>query len=205
MNKSKEKLERSLGMKLFLKGDRCNSPKCAMVRRPSRPGVHGAKRRRAPSEFGSQLMEKQRMRVSYGLRENQLSEIVSKAMKQKSAGVGDSIIETLERQFANVVFRLGIASSRTIARQLISHGHFFVNKKKIRAPFYPLKVGETVSIAPKSKELLIFNDLSNKLKKYDTPEWLILDKEKLEGKLLALPRDMEMPFDINLVVDYYSK
>ncbi|MFH1346760.1 MAG: 30S ribosomal protein S4 [Spirochaetota bacterium] len=205
MNKSKEKLERSLGMKLFLKGDRCNSPKCVMVRRPSRPGVHGAKRRRAPSEFGSQLMEKQRMRASYGLREAQLSEIVAKAMKKKDIGVGDSIIETLERQFVNVVFRLGFASSRTIARQLISHGHFFVNKKKIRAPFYPLKVGEIVSIAPNSKELLIFKDLSNKLKKYDTPEWLILDKEKLEGKLLALPRGLELPFDINLIVDYYSK
>lgn len=206
MNKSKEKLERSLGMKLFLKGDRCNSPKCAMTRRPSRPGVHGAKRRRAPSEFGGQLMEKQRMRASYGLRENQLSEIVAKAMEKKGAGgIGDSIIETLERQFANVVFRLGLANSRTIARQLISHGHFFVNKKKIKAPFYPLKVGETVSIAPNSKELLIFKDLSDKLKKYDTPEWLTLDKEKLEGKLLALPKNMELPFDINLVVDYYSK
>ena len=205
MNKSKEKLERSLGMKLFLKGDRCNSPKCAMVRRPSRPGVHGAKRRRAPSEFGSQLMEKQRMRASYGLREAQLSGIVAKVMDKKGAGVGDSIIETLERQFANVVFRLGLANSRTIARQLISHGHFLVNKKKIRAPFYPLKVGEVVSIVPKSKELLIFKDLSDKLKKYDTLEWLFLDKEKLEGKLLALPKDLELPFDINLIDDYYSK
>ena len=205
MNKSKEKLERSLGMKLFLKGDRCNSPKCAMVRRPSRPGVHGAKRRRAPSEFGSQLMEKQKMRASYGLREAQLSGIVAKVMDKKGAGVGDSIIETLERQFANVVFRLGLANSRTIARQLISHGHFLVNKKKIRAPFYPLKVGEVVSIVPKSKELLIFKDLSDKLKKYDTLEWLFLDKEKLEGKLLALPKDLELPFDINLIVDYYSK
>lgn len=176
-----------------------------MVRRPSRPGVHGAKRRRAPSEFGSQLMEKQRMRASYGLREAQLSGIVAKAMEKKGAGVGNSIIETLERQFANVVFRLGLANSRTIARQLISHGHFFVNKKKIRAPFYPLKVGEVVSIVPKSKELLIFKDLSDKLKKYDTLEWLFLDKEKLEGKLLALPKDLELPFDINLIVDYYSK
>ncbi|MFA5098863.1 MAG: 30S ribosomal protein S4 [Candidatus Paceibacterota bacterium] len=206
MNKSKEKLERSLGIKLFLKGDRCNSPKCAMTRRPSRPGVHGAKRRRAPSEYGGQLMEKQRMRASYGLREAQLEEIVTKAMDKKGAGgVGNSIIETLERQFANVVFRLGLANSRTIARQLITHGHFSVNKKKIKAPFYPLKVGEVISITPKSKELLIFKDLSDKLKKYDTPEWLSLDKEKLEGKLLALPSNMEMPFDINLVVDYYSK
>ncbi|NCO44453.1 30S ribosomal protein S4 [Candidatus Wolfebacteria bacterium] len=206
MNKSKEKIERSLGMKLFLKGDRCNSPKCVMVRRPSRPGAHGAKRRRAPSEFGSQLMEKQRIRASYGLREAQLSEIVAKAMDKKGAiGTGDLIIEMLERQFANVVFRLGLANSRIIARQLISHGHFLVNKKKIRAPFYPLKVGEVVSIIPKSKELLIFKDLSDKLKKYDTLEWLFLDKEKLEGKLLALPKDLELPFDINLIVDYYSK
>jgi len=205
MNKSKEKLERSLGTKLFLKGDRCNSPKCAMVRRPNRPGQHGAKRRRAPSEFGGQLMEKQRIRASYGLREAQLSEIVEKAMKKTSAAVGETIIESLERQFANVVFRLGLASSRTVARQLIAHGHFFVGKKKIKAPFYALKTGEIISINPTSKGLLIFKDLSTKLKKYDTPEWLSLDKEKLEGKLLSLPKNTEVPFDINLVVDYYSK
>jgi len=205
MNKSKEKFERALGVKLFLKGDRCNSPKCALVRRPTRPGQHGAKRRRAASEFGSQLAEKQKMRISYGLREAQLSEIVNKAMHKKGAAVGESIMESLERQFANAVFRLGLANSRVIARQLIAHGHFFVGKKKIRAPFYALKVGEVVSINPKSKELLIFKDLSTKLKKYDTPEWLSLDKEKLEGKLLSLPKEVEMPFDINMVVDYYSK
>ncbi len=205
MNKSKEKLERSLGVKLFLKGDRCNSPKCVMTRRPSRPGMHGAKRRRAPSEFGSQLMEKQRIRASYGLREAQLSEIVAKAMKKTGVATGEEIIGSLERQFANVVFRLGLASSRTVARQLISHGHFWVGKKKIKAPFYPLKVGEIISINPNSKELLIFKDLSNKLKKYDTLEWLFLDKEKLEGKLLSSPKNIEIPFDINLVVDYYSK
>lgn len=205
MNKSKEKLERSLGVKLFLKGDRCNSPKCAMVRRPNKPGMHGAKRRRAPSEFGGQLMEKQRIRASYGLRESQLSEIVAKAMKKTGAAAGEEIIGSLERQFANVIFRLGLASSRTVARQLISHGHFLVGKKKINAPFYSLKVGEIISINQKSKELLIFKDLSNKLKKYDAPEWLLLDKEKLEGKLLSLPKNVEIPFDINLVVDYYSK
>lgn len=205
MNKSKEKLERSLGVKLFLKGDRCNSPKCAMVRRPNRPGVHGAKRRRAPSEFGGQLMEKQRIRASYGLRESQLSAIVANAIKKTGAAAGEEIIGSLEGQFANVVFRLGLASSRTVARQLISHGHFLIGKKKIKAPFYSLKVGEIISISPKSKELLIFNDLSNKLKKYDVPEWLLLDKEKLEGKLLSLPKNIEIPFDINLVVDYYSK
>ena len=107
MKKSSEKQERALGMKLFLKGERCNSPKCAMVRRPTRPGVHGARRKRALSEFGDQLLQKQRIKASYGLREAQLAKIVDLAMKKSgAAAVSDIIISELERQLSNVVFRL---------------------------------------------------------------------------------------------------
>jgi len=204
MPKSSEKQERALGMKLFLKGGRCSSPKCAMVRRPNRPGIHGAKRRRAISEYGQQLLEKQRIRVSYGLREAQLAKIIEESTK-KTGAIGEIIIGALERRLANTIFRLGLADSRIIASQLITHGHFLVNGIKVTIPSYVVKMGDLISIKPSSKELLIFNDLSNKIKKYEPPEWLVLDKEKLEGRVKSMPQDIEIPFDINLVVDYYSK
>jgi len=204
MKKSAEKQERALGMKLFLKGERCSSPKCAMVRRPNRPGIHGGKRRRAISEYGEQLLEKQRIRVNYGLREAQLAKIVKNSLK-KTGAISETIINELERQLSNAVFRLGLAPSRVIARQLINHGHFLVNGKKVTSPSYFVKAGDIISIKPSSQNLLIFKDLLIKIKKYEPPKWLGLDREKLEGKVISLPKNIEIPFDINLVVDYYSK
>jgi len=204
MKRSKEKKERSLGMKLFLKGERCNSPKCVMVRRPSKPGMHGGKRQRAISEYGEQLREKQRMRVSYGLRESQLEKIIKDSLK-KTGVVSETIIIELERQLSNVIFRLGLAPSRVVARQLISHGHILVNGKKVTIPSYPVKVGDRISIKPSSLNTLLFKNLSVKIKNYNPPEWLTLDKEKLEGKVISLPKNIEIPFDLNLVIDYYSK
>ena len=204
MLKIKEKKERALGMKLFLKGERCNSPKCAIVRRPYRPGVHGRKRTRAKSEFGTQLLEKQRIKISYGLGEKQLSKIFKDTMK-KSGVTGDLIVSYLERQLSNTVFRLGLAISRTVARQLISHGHIFVNGKKITASSYLVKKGDVIFINPSSRELLIFKNLADTIKKHETPDWLDLNAEKLEGKVKELPKNIEVPFDVNLVVDYYSK
>ncbi len=104
-----------------------------------------------------------------------------------------------------MVFRLGLASSRVIARQLINHGHFLVNGKKVTIPSYAVKMGDVISIKHSSRELLIFKDLPNTIKKYEPPEWLVFDKEKLEGRVISLPKNVEIPFDINLVVDYYSK
>ncbi len=204
MKKSAEKKERALGMKLFLKGERCSSPKCAMVRRPTRPGIHGGKRRRAKSEYGEQLLEKQRIRVSYGLREAQIAKVVRNSLK-KTGAINEIIISKLERQLSNIVFRLGLTPSRIIARQLINHGHFLVNGKKITIPSYSVKVGDVISIKPSSQKLLIFKDLLIKIKKYEPPEWLSIDKEKFEGRIKSLPQNIEVPFDINLVVDYYSK
>ncbi|MBI3638198.1 30S ribosomal protein S4 [Candidatus Wolfebacteria bacterium] len=201
---SKEKKERSLGVKLFLKGERCSSPKCVTVRRPYRPGVHGKSRRRPLSEYGTQLLEKQRIKVSYGLGEKQLEKIFKNALAG-SGSITDTIMNSLERQLVNVIFRLGLASSRISARQVVSHGHILVNGKKITIPSCVLRVGDLISIKPASKELLIFKDLPNIIKKYDPPLWLELDKEKLEGKIKSLPHNVEIPFDINLVVDYYSK
>ncbi|MBI2514725.1 30S ribosomal protein S4 [Candidatus Wolfebacteria bacterium] len=204
MLKSREKKERALGVKLFLKGERCASPKCVMVRRPYRPGVHGKDRRRPLSEYGTQLLEKQRIRVTYGLKENQFENIFKSVLKQ-GGSLGNSIVRELERQFFNVVFRLGFASSRVVGRQLVNHGHFLINGKKTTSASYKLKIGDIISIKPASREFLLFKDLSNTIKKYEPPSWLELDKEKLEGRVKALPYDVELPFDINLVVDYYSK
>lgn len=201
----KEKKERALGMKLFLKGERCNSPKCVMVRRPYRPGIHGKKRQRALSEYGTQLLEKQRIKISYGLREIQLRKLFRKAIEKAKGNIGEAVINTLECQLSNAVFRLGLAVSRRVAKQLISHGHFLVNARKITISSYAVKAGDVISIKPSSRELLIFKELPNTIKKYEPPEWLSLDKEKLEGKMKSLPRDVGAPFDINLVVDYYSK
>ena len=202
--KSKEKKERSLGVKLFLKGERCSSPKCVMVRRPHRPGEHGKARRRGLSEYGTQLLEKQRIRFSYGLREEQMEKLFKGALGQ-GGSVGEVIVNALERQLANVVYRLGFASSRIIARQMVGHGHILVNGKKVMAPSYAVKIGDVVSIKPGSRELLIFKELPATLKKYDAPDWLTIDKEKIEGTVKSLPHQVEIPFDINLVVDYYSK
>ena len=199
----KEKKERSLGVKLFLKGERCNSPKCALTRRPYRPGIHG-KRRRVVSEYGHQLSEKQKIKFSYGLNERQLRTIFQKALKKPGA-IKDFIVKALETRLDSTIFRLGIASSKRIARQMVSHGHILVNGKRVSAPSYKVLVGDVICIRPQSKEMSMFKDLKNSLKNYQVPTWLALDQEKIEGKILAFPSEVDSAFDINLVVDYYSK
>lgn len=200
---TKEKKERSVGVKLFLKASRCNSPKCVGVRRPHRPGLHG-KAYKSLSEFGQQLKEKQKIRFTYGLREAQMEKVAREATKHKGV-TGPLIISLLERRLDNVVYRLGFAPSRSVGRQLVGHGHILVNGKRVSAPSYRVRTGEVVTIRPQSKDNAALKDLSTTLKKYETPVWLSVDADKLEGKVLADPKDFENPFDVNLVVDYYSK
>ncbi|MEK7636001.1 MAG: 30S ribosomal protein S4 [Patescibacteria group bacterium] len=202
--KAKEKKERSLGTKLFLKSERCNSHKCAMVRRPYKPGVHGKSRKRGSlSEYGQQLLEKQKLKISYGIEESQLRKIFREA--EKNVAIGQTVVNIIERRLDNVIFRTGLAGSRIVARQLVNHGHIFVNGKKMRTPSSVLRIGNVVSINPNSLSLLIFKDLPNTINKYNPPEWLEVNNEKLEGKIKNLPIDIEVPFDINMVVDYYSR
>ncbi len=201
---TREKKERSLGTKLFLKDHRCNSAKCATVRRQVPPGVHGASRRRAKSEYGQQLNEKQKIRFSYGIRESQMRKVF-RASSKKAGITGKIIIQTLERRLDNVIFRLGFAPSRSVARQLIGHGHILVNNKKVTVPSFSARIGEKFSIRPQSKDHIEFKDLANNLKKYNPPVWLSLDPEKIEGSMISLPIDTDFPFDINMVVDFYSK
>jgi small subunit ribosomal protein S4 len=202
--KSKEKKERALGMSLGLKAHRCNSPKCAMVKRPYKPGPHGKARQKAPSEFGQQLLEKQKIMVSYGLRENQLRKIFEESSKKKESGTA-SAINLLERRLDNVIFRMGFAPSRIMARQYVSHGHFKVNGRKVTIPSYRVKVNDVIMVKPESSSLLIFKNVLESIKQYQEPTWISINKEKLEGKIKSLPHDIEIPFDINLVVDYYSR
>ncbi len=193
-----------MGIKLSIRGDRCASPKCASIRKPYRPGQHGKKFRRRMSEFGSQLQEKQKIKFSYSLSDKRLKKIFQGAAKSGENSI-EAIVEALENRLDNVVMRLGFAESRSIARQLVNHGHILVNNKKVSTSSYRLKVGDTVSIKPASRSLSPFEDLPDKIKKQETPSWLSLDKENLTGKVEALPRQVEMPFNLNLVVDYYSK
>ena len=199
-----EKKERSLGTKLSIRGDRASSPKSALTRKPYKPGQHG-KRFSKLSEFGTQLQEKQKIKFSYRVTEKQLKKIFKSAAESKDASAIEVITKLLESRLDNVVMRLGLVPSRSVARQLVSHGHFLVNGKRVNTPSYEVKPGNIVTIKESSKNMSVFEDVKNKLKNYEVPSWLSLNKDTLEGKVESKPKDVDFPFNINLVVDYYSK
>ena len=199
-----EKKERALGVRLNLKPERCSSSKCAMVRRPRRPGMHGAKRERQPSEMKTQLQEKQRLRLTYGLRESAMHRVVHEAM-HKRGNTAEILMSLLERRIDNTVYRLGFAESRSIARQLVGHGHICVNGRKVTIPSYRVRVNDILSIRQESREHSLLKDLKEKLAKTETPVWLARDTEHLSGSVISDPKDIPAPFDISLIVDYYSK
>lgn len=203
MPKILEKKERALGVRLFIKGERCASPKCAMVKKPYRPGQHNRRFRRI-SEYGRQLAEKQKVRFSYGLKEKELKKYFVLADKL-SEPTDVALIKILESRLDNVIFRSGWASSRRISRQLISHGHIYVNGRKATVPSRAIEVGDKISFRPESMNHSLIKDLPNKLKNYETPTWLVLDKEKMTVEVIGEPEDLDFSFDLNLVVNYYSK
>ncbi len=196
---AKEKKERSLGAKLFLKGDRCNSPKCVTVRRPERPGQHKDARRQL-SEYGRQLQEKQRIQVYFGLTNRQME-------KYFSADSPIAIANALERRLDHAVFALGLAKSPRIARQLISHGHIVVNGRKVTTASYEVRVGDLIAIRPESRTSKLFEGLGARLKEYSCPGWFALDAEKFEGKCVKLPSedDHQFPFEISLASQFYDR
>lgn len=203
MIKITEKKERTLGERLFLKGTRCDSPKCVTVRRPYAPGAHG-KRRRGGSEFGEQLKEKQKFKFSYGLTEAQLEHVVNNAMRQKEV-TGTKIMEFLERRLDNITARLGIALSRRMARQMIRDGHITVNGRKVTIPSFLVSIGDTIGIREESRSKAMFAAFKERAQTRTVPGWLMLNPEKSEGKVVSFSFDEEMPFNINLVVEYFSK
>ncbi len=200
----KEKKERRVGERLHLKGDRCNSPKCAMVRKPYPPGVHGQSRHRAPSEYGRQLKEKQKVKYIYGVKEKTLWRFFQEAKREPVSTI-DRLAQLLEGRLDNVVYRLGFAPSRGASRQLVSHGHILVNGKRTRSPAFEVKEGDVISIRLQSKSKSNFKDLSNKLKTFEPPQWLALDPDKLEGKVKPLPPKFDLHLELSLLVELFSK
>ena len=201
----KEKRERALGIRLGLKGERSMSPKSAMVRKPYKPGVHGPHgRMRALSEFGLQIREKSKFKLAYGVDDRYLRRLFAVAQAAQGA-LGAKMMELLERRIDNVVFRLGFTPTRLAARQLVLHGHIAVGGRKVTSPGYVLKVGDKVSVREGHGAKGHIAKQKEFLKKYDAPAWLRLDPEKLEGEMLSLPQNVEMPFEINLLVESFSK
>jgi len=199
---------RRFGQKLFLKGDRCFSQKCPMIRKPYAPGVHGRSRRKkgGVSDYGRQLSEKQKLRFIYNISEQQLRKYFKEGMKKKG-DIRELLISALQRRLDNVVFRLGWAKSRRQARQVVSHGHILVNGRKVNIPSYQVRQGQIIKIKDKSLKKSIFKDLFANLKKHKSPDWLDLNKEKMEAKVIALPKleDVEKNIDLGLIIDFYSR
>ena len=201
MRNVKEKKERALGTKLFLKAERCSSHKCVMIRKPYRPVQHGQKRRRRISEFGRQLQEKQKIQIVYGLTNKQMSNLF-----RKYSGAPQKLVASLEKRLDRSAFLSGLAPSTRVARQLVTHGHIMVNEKKMTIPSYSIKKNDVIAIKPTSRSLKIFEDVETKLKKYEAPKWLKVDSKKLTGTCVGEPTEKDiLPFDINLVGEYYSR
>jgi small subunit ribosomal protein S4 len=199
------RLCRREGAKLFLKGTRCYTKKCSFERRPTPPGQHGVRRRKM-GEFGIQLREKQKMRRVYGVLERQFRNYYREA--ESTTGVtGEALLQRLETRLDNVVFRLGFASSRAQARQLVAHGHFAVNGTATNVPSYSLKPGDRVEVRESRRGREAFKVVKETLRSHQAPEWLSLDAAKLAGSVASLPRRDQMPLDLSeqLVVEYYSR
>jgi small subunit ribosomal protein S4 len=193
---------RRAGEKLFLKGDRCFSPKCAMVKRNYPPGIHGNKMRRRLTDYGLHLKEKQKMKQIYGILEKQMRKYFSSAFKSEEQ-TGNKLIQILETRLDNVIFRLGLASSRKQARQMVSHGLFKVNNKKVNIPSYSVKKNDLITIKKENNLILGKAEKENP----SIPSWLDWDIKEKKGKILDIPhaKDIETGIDTRLIVEFYSK
>lgn len=198
ISKPKFKIARRLGAGVY---DKTQTPKFAGAREK---GVRGG-RPKALSEYGNQLIEKQRVRYSYGLSERQLQNYVRGATHRGGAGVTDKLYERLEYRLDNVVYRMGLAPSRRGARQMVSHGHFTVNGERVTIPSYEVKEGDVVGVREGSKSRKLWGGLAEKFKDFTAPAWVSFDPEKLEGKVLAKPKNTESFFDLNAVLEFYSR
>ena len=192
--------------KLFLKGTKCFTEKCPVERRGFPPGQHGQSRRGKISEYGIQLREKQKVRRTYGLIEQQFRNYFSRALKQ-TGRTGETLVKLLERRLDNVIYRLGLAPSRKAARQMVTHGHFRVNSKAVNIPSYLLKPGDVVHVREKSKKLEVIHSSMKRMKDTAMLPWLSLDKAGMSGTFLNIPERADIPLnaDEQLIVELYSK
>lgn len=193
-------------MKLFLKGDRCYSDKCAFDRRSYPPGEHGERRGRKSSDYGIQLREKQKIKRIYGLSEKQFHLFFERAERQKGI-TGTNLLIALERRLDNVVYRLGFANSRGQARQLVQHRHFQVNGRRVNIPSFQVNVGDTIEVREGSRNVPVIQEALDAVVRRGVPQWLDLEKDRLRGVVKSLPvrEDLTMPMQEQLVVELYSK
>ena len=197
------RLCRREGCKLFLKGERCVSPKCAIERRPVVPGQHGLLRRKE-KEYGTQLREKQKVKRAYGVLEKQFRNMYEEAARLKGV-TGELLLTMLERRLDNVIYRMGIGSSRAEARQIVSHRHITVNGRPVNIPSYQVNKGDVIAIKENKKSLDMFKSLKDG--KPVMPKWLEFDGKKLSGKIIELPTrsDIDLNIQENLIIELYSK
>ncbi len=203
--KSLCRLCRRENLKLFLKGERCYTEKCAIDRRSYPPGQHGQSRKKF-SDYGTQLREKQKVKRLYGLLENQFRNTFKEADRQKGI-TGEVLLFLLERRLDNAVYRLGFANSRNEARQLVRHNHFLVNQTKVNIPSYLVKPGDVIDLREKSKKVVRILEALEGVARRGVPQWLELDKEQLKGSVKGLPtrEDITIPIQEKLIVELYSK
>ncbi len=199
------RLCRREGEKLFLKGDRCYTDKCAVERRRYGPGQHGQRRRKL-SDYAIQLREKQKAKEIYGVLERQFKRYYHMAERRKGV-TGTNLLQILERRLDNVVYRLGFACNRRQARQLVNHGHFMVNDRKVNIPSFLVKPGDIISVREKSKNLSVIAENVAKIEHRGIPSWLEVDTNNLSGKVVRLPTrdEIDIPVQEQLIVELYSK
>ena len=199
------RLCRAEGAKLFLKGDRCYTEKCGLTKRNSKPGQHGTRRGKM-SEYGLRLREKQKLRRFYSLNETQFSTIYEKASKM-AGQTGHNFLQLLERRLDNVVYRLGFGVSRSQARQLVSHGHFTVNGRKLDIPSALLKPGDVIAVAEGSREVVLLKENSEAAAVRSIPTWLSFSPDSMTGNILTVPirEQIEVPVNEQLVVEFYAR
>jgi len=199
------RLCRREGLKLYLKGDRCYTPKCAVERRAYAPGQHGQGRKKV-SEYGLQLREKQKARRMYGILEGQFRRYFEKAERQKGI-TGENLLRLLERRLDNVIYRLGFGASRNESRQLVRHGHFTVNGRKVNIPSYMIRVGDVIAVRDKSKESPRVKELLERAGDRTPPAWLELEADQARARVVDLPtRDqIDAPVKEHLIVELYSR
>lgn len=202
---AKCRLCRREGAKLNLKGAKCASAKCPFEKRPVAPGQHGAGRKKV-SEYGLQLREKQKTKRIYGVLEGQFREYYNRADSMKGI-TGENMLVLLERRLDNIVYRMGIASSRSQARQLVTHAHFTVNGRNVNIASYLCKAGDVVAVKETKKDNKYFTELKGTQKPFNMPKWVDFDTEKLEGRVLALPtrEDIDAQISEQMIVELYSK
>jgi small subunit ribosomal protein S4 len=200
---------RRVGTKLFLKGEKCDSQKCPMIKKPYAPGEKPKKRKGRVSQYGVELIEKQKLRYWYYIKEKQFVRYIKSAMEKKSGadGTKENLLRTLEGRLDNFVYRAGFASSRIEAKQMVNHRFFYVNGKPVDVPSYQVKKGDVISVRDSKKKTKNFVDFKTRMKNFNPPSWISLNKEKIEAKITGevVVEEIAPPVEISSIFEFYSR